>query len=121
MTKVSVFDGKLIIDVQGWDKLWSLVSRLEIPLDHVTGVRPAADERPEGIRLPGTYVPGLLAAGTFYQSGEKVFWDVHNPEKAIAIDLHHEHFSSLIVEVADPDASIREILNAFGSWTIANA
>ena len=112
MTQVSVSDGKLIIDVQGWDKLWALKSRLEIPLEHISGVRSAADERARGIRLPGTYVPGLITAGTFYQIGRKVFWDVHDPAKAIAIDLHDERFSTLIVEVADPQGSIRDIERA---------
>jgi hypothetical protein len=45
MTTVSTLEGKLIAAVQGWDKLWAFKSRLEIPLEHVTGVRSAADER----------------------------------------------------------------------------
>jgi len=28
-------------------------------------------------------VPGVITAGTFYQDGKRVFWDVHHPEKAI--------------------------------------
>jgi hypothetical protein len=109
MTQVSTSDGKLVIDVQGLHKLWALKSRLEIPLEHVSGARHATEERVRGIRLPGTYVPGLITAGTFYQSGKKVFWDVHNFDKAIAIDLHDESYTSLIIEVSDPKASIREI------------
>jgi hypothetical protein len=112
MTKVSTSDGKLIVDVQGWDKLWSLQSRLEIPLDHIRGVRTAAEERVRGIRLPGTYIPGVITAGTFLQEGSWVFWDVHDPEKAIAIDLQDERFSALIIEVVDPAASIRAIERA---------
>ena len=112
MTQVSTSDGKLIIDVQGWDKLWSLKSRLEIPLEHISGVRTAADERVGGIRAPGTYIPGVITAGTFLQEGSWVFWDVHDPERAIAIDLHDERFTTLVVEVADPEASIRDIERA---------
>jgi hypothetical protein len=112
MTTTSISDGKLIIEVQGWDKLWSLKSRLEIPLEHISGVRTGADEHVSGIRAPGTYIPGVITAGTFHQIGRKVFWDVHNPGKAIAIDLHDERFSTLVVEVADPQKSIREIKRA---------
>jgi hypothetical protein len=117
MTKVSASDGKLIVDVQGWDKLWSLKSRLEIPLEHVSGVRAATGERARGIRAPGTYIPGVITAGTFRQIGRKVFWDVHNQEKAIAIDLRDERFSSLVVEVANPEASIREIQESIAPVT----
>ena len=112
MTKVSTSDGKLIIEVQGWDKLWSLQSRLEIPLDHISGVSTAAEDQVRGIRLPGTYIPGVITAGTFLQEGRWVFWDVHDPEKAIAIDLHDERFSALIIEVVDPVTSIRDIERA---------
>jgi hypothetical protein len=112
MTKVSTLDGKLIVEVQGWDRLWAFLSRLEIPLEHTSGVRTAADECVTGIRASGTHIPGVITAGTFYEIGRTVFWDVHNQEKAIAIDLNDEYFSALIVEVADPEASIRDIERA---------
>jgi hypothetical protein len=107
-----VAEGKLSLHVRGADKLWAFQSSLEIPLIHIVGVR--AD--PEiargwyhGIRSPGTNVPGVITAGTFYQDGKRVFWDVHHPEKTIVIDLHDEQFSQLVVEVADPDAAVKLI------------
>jgi hypothetical protein len=122
MTKVSISSGKLIIDVQGLHKVWAFKSRLEIPIEHISAVRRAAAERVKSIRLPGTSIPGLITAGTYYEPNEKpVFWDVSDQEKAIAIDLQDERFSTVVIEVADPEASMREILNALGSWSIANA
>jgi hypothetical protein len=112
MTNVSIEEEKLVVEVQGWHKLWSLMSRLEIPLDHVSGVRTAAEERVRGIRLPGTYLPGGITAGAFLHKGRWVFWDVHDQENAIAIDLQDERFSALIIEVADPAATIRAIERA---------
>jgi hypothetical protein len=109
MTEVSVKEDKLIVEVKGLDKLWSLKSRLEIPLEHISGVRSGADERAGGIRAPGTQLPGVITAGTFHQDGKRVFWDVHNHAKAIAIDLCDERFSTLIVEVADPATAIKDI------------
>ena len=121
MTKVSVSDGKLLVEVQGWHMLWALKSRLEIPVEHISAVRRATDERVQGLRLPGTFVPGVITAGTYYErGGKRVFWDVHDHERAIAIELHDERFSKLIIEVADPEATIREILNSLGSWTMTN-
>src|SRR5580692_3661102 len=105
LADLSIAEGKLTLHVRGADKLWAFKSSLEIPLIHIAGVR--AD--PEiargwyhGIRSPGTNVPGVITAGTFYQDGKRVFWDVHHPEKTIVIDLHDEQFSQLVVEVADP-------------------
>ena len=111
MTKVSVTDGKLVIEIQGWDKLWSLTSTLEIPLEHVMDVRPA-DDHVGGIRALGTHVPGVITAGTFVQEGSWVFWNVHNPANAIAIDLRDERYAKLIIEVADPAETIDALQHA---------
>ena len=115
MVDFSITEGKLVLHVLGADKLWALKSSLEIPLVHIAGIR--AD--PEvargwwhGIRLPGTNVPGVITAGTFYQEGRRVFWDVHNPENTIVIDLHDDRYNQLIVEVADPQVAVRLIQNA---------
>jgi len=112
MTEITITDKALTIEVKGWDKLWSLKSRLEIPLEHVTAVRSAKDESSSGIRAPGTHIPGVITAGTFHQHGDRVFWDVHNPSKAIAIDLRDDRYAKLIVEVADPASSISMIEQA---------
>jgi hypothetical protein len=39
MVDVSVADGKLTLHVRGADKLWAFKSSLEIPLEHVSGIR----------------------------------------------------------------------------------
>jgi hypothetical protein len=109
MVELRVELGNLIIDVQGMDKLWSLRSRLEIPLAHVQGVSPANTEARgffDALRLMGTYIPGLISAGTFYQDGGLVFWDVHDSANAIGIDLEHERYHRLVVEVEDPAAAM---------------
>jgi hypothetical protein len=115
MVELSIAEGNLKLCVMGADKLWSLKSSLEIPIVHIAGVR--AD--PEvargwwhGIRLPGTQLSGVITAGTFYQDGKRVFWDVHHPEKTIVIDLHDEKYNQLIVEVADPQVAIGLIESA---------
>jgi hypothetical protein len=118
MTNITIEDAKLVIEVQGWDKLLSLKSRLEIPLDHVSRVRSAADERVGGIRATGTRISGVITAGTFHQHGKKVFWDVHDPAKAIAIDLHDEHYSTLIVEVPDPLSAISNVQSALAPTNV---
>jgi hypothetical protein len=109
---LSIAEGKLVLHVRGADQLWALKSTLEIPLQHIAGVR--AD--PEiarswwhGLRLVGTNLPGVITAGTFYQHGQCIFWDVHNPDNTIVIDLRDERYGELIVEVADPSAAISTI------------
>jgi hypothetical protein len=109
MVELSLSEGKLALHVRGMDQFWALKSTLEIPLEHVSGIR--AD--PEvargwwhGFKLMGTDLPGVLTAGTFYQHGQKIFWDVHDPENTVVLSLNHEKYDELIVEVADPSAAV---------------
>ena len=54
----------------------------------------------------GIWVPGAITAGTYYQEGELVFWDVHDPEKTVVIELKDERYRRLVIEVKDPEATV---------------
>ena len=115
MVDLSISEGTLTLHVRGADQLWSFKSSLEIPLAHIAGVRldpEAARGWYHGIKMPGTNLPGVITAGTFYQHGQCIFWDVHHPENTIVIDLHDERYNELFVEVADPQAAVTAIQTA---------
>jgi hypothetical protein len=123
MVTLKTDEQSLIISVDGIDQLWSFKSEIRVPLAHVAGVEMATDEARQwfhGIRAPGTNVPGIITAGTYYDNTGRVFWDVHHPEKAIAIMLHDERFSRLVVEVADPVAAIAEVQQALAEGNAAS-
>jgi hypothetical protein len=109
MVEIDLDGENAVFEVEGWDKLWSLRSRLQIPLGHIAGAK--ADPHPamgwfQGLKLAGTDLPNIFRAGTFHQEGELVFWDVRQPENTIVIDLTHERYKKLIIEVADPRAAV---------------
>ncbi len=109
MVDLAVSEGKLLVNVRGADKIWSFKSSLAISLEHVAGIRidsTVVKSWWHGLRLPGTNVPGVITAGTYYQDGKKIFWDVHNPNRAVVIELRDESYDRLIVEVADPEAAV---------------
>lgn len=115
MVNVVIEGDRARFEVEGWDKLWALRSHLEIPLAHILAVR--ADPEPargwwHGLRLPGTQIPGLLTAGSFYQHGGFVFYDVHDPERTVVIDLDHEHYQRLVIEVESPDDVVSRLRSA---------
>lgn len=102
----------LIIHVTGWDKVWALKSQLTIPIAHIVGAEPGADAAQrwwKGIRMPGTHLPGVIIAGTFFTEGGRVFWDVHDSERAVAISLRDDRYTEIVIEVADPSAVIARI------------
>jgi hypothetical protein len=62
--------------------------------------------------MPGTNLPGVLTAGTFYQDGKRVFWDVHNPDDTVVIELKDERYAELIVDVVNPKAAVELVTKA---------
>ena len=61
---------------------------------------------------PEPMCPASSRREPFYQDGKRFFWDVHDPEKTIVIDLHDERYNELVVEVDDPEAAVRLVHNA---------
>ena len=115
MVHLTTENDRIVFEVEGWDKLWSLRSRLEIPVEHIEGAHVDSDPAMgwfQGLKLGGTDIPNVFRAGTFYQQGGLIFWDVHNAENTIVIELSHELYNKLIIEVADPAAAVRLINEA---------
>ena len=110
MTEVEIANGYLRVVVEGFDKVLALKSSVEVPLTHVRGASQDPDTLRErhGLRLGGTSLPGVVAAGTFFD-GRWWFLDVHHPELAVKIELDHEHYAALIVEVENPDETVAAI------------
>lgn len=105
MVQVSIEGDRVRFDVEGLDKFWAFKSRLEFPLAHIRAAQidpEAARGLWHGLRMLGSNIPGVLTAGTFYQDGGIVFYDVHDPERTIVLELEHETYKRLIVEVEDP-------------------
>ncbi len=112
---MSIVGRNAVFEVEGMDKIWSLKSRIEVPLSNITGAaidREAARGWWHGFRLPGTQIPGLITAGTFYQHGRRVFYDVHDTDNTIVIALNHEAYDHLVVEVANPQAEVEKLTSA---------
>ena len=117
MVDVTIEGDRAVFLVEGLHKLWSFRSQIEIPLAHITAV----DADPEqvgvwwhGIKVLGTDVPGLFAAGTFYYHGELVFWDVFDTARTIIVSLAHERYKKLIIEVSDAAATVAQLRAALG-------
>lgn len=118
MAKISIDGSDLTVDVEGLDKLWTLKSRLTIPIAHVRGATadPSIAGEPKGWRGPGTHIPGVIVAGTFRQDGQKVFWDIHDMDKAVVIELADDTYQRLVIEVDDPRAAVEMIERAISAY-----
>ena len=117
MARVEVAGEQLTVQLEGMDKLWTFKSRLEIPLAHVTdaGADPEVVRGWKGWRGPGAQVPEVIVAGTFHHEGDRVFWDVHDPAKAVVIHLADDRYARLVIGVDDPAATVAAIRHALGT------
>jgi hypothetical protein len=120
MVDVFIAGDRVRFEVQGFDKVLAFKSHLEIPIRHIRAAWIDADAARgwwHGLRLPGTSVPGVVLAGTFYQSEGRVFCDVHDPERTVIVELEHEHYKYLVIEVASPAAVLAQLRSAIAERT----
>ncbi len=112
MVKPTITTNILSLNMEGADKIWSLKSHLEISLQHITGVRVDSEivkKWYHGLKSPGTSIPHVITAGTFYQDRKRVFWDIHHPEQAVIISLKDEIYNELVVEVKNPEIFVSQL------------
>ncbi len=118
MARVQVANDKLEITLSLGDEILSLHGTFHLPYSHITSV--STEQVPDawfrGIRI-GTNLPGVKTAGTFITSDGTIFYDFHNPDRCLTLDLNHETYRQVVVEVdagQDPNslaASIRQRLS----------
>ena len=121
MVHVSIGKRTVTFEVLGLHKVWALKSRLVVPLVHIRGVRvdpTMTPDRCSGWRMPGTYVRGRIAAGTYYDRGRRVFWDVGRSRRSIVVELSGELYDELVVEVADPHDAVEQLRAALPAGNV---
>ena len=116
MTNVEIQDDQLVARIQGLDQVLALSSELRIPLTHVRGAAVSPPEvrrrwrNPLRVKVLATDLPYVVMAGSFiFPDGEHAFWDVHDPDRTIVVELDHERFAKLVLEVEDPQATVAAI------------
>jgi hypothetical protein len=112
MVDLAIEGHELVLRMRGLRLLAALRSTIRIPLESIRAVRTrdgAADGMWKGWRMPGTHLPFLIVAGTYYTAGEKRFYDVRRGEPAIEIEAQRSAFDRVIVGVRDAGAATRLI------------
>lgn len=98
----------ITLRVMGSHRIWALKSAVQLKRSQITAVAAAESGlRPPWCKCPGTAIPAVICAGTYYGRGRKEFWDWTRGGKAIRIDLAGGPYTRVVVDVADPGAAIR--------------
>jgi hypothetical protein len=113
MTIVRIDAERLTVQVRGLDVLWAFKRQITVPVSHLVGAHTDETLRSEGPWLGAGYTNALLgyavAAGPMLVRGHREFWDVHDPDGAIVIDLRDDSYERLVVEVEDPEGTVAAV------------
>jgi hypothetical protein len=123
MANIELIDQTLSVKITGIDSFLSFTSQIGIPLRHIVKAsldNAEAREFWKGIKAPGMSF-GSITVGSFHKHNEWVFFDVHNPDQAITIELTDEHYKRLVIEVDNPEATVNTINEAIATYQAQQA
>jgi hypothetical protein len=110
MNRIEITEESIEITIEGWDKLWSFKGKLTIPRKLISGVyRRPKDMKPPWLRAPGTYLPKVIAAGTYHGSDRKEFWNTHFDDECVVFDLNNFDYTCVVVDVPDAQKLITKL------------
>ena len=114
---MKVLRGKslLRLELEGQEQLWALKSRIDIPRKHILYAewRDVFDDwKKWELRMPGTYAPGILAAGSFLTEDGWDFMYVQKPkgftnpvvQKVLVIETDLKKYRRIIVTLDHSEA-----------------
>jgi hypothetical protein len=105
---------ELIITLTGVDAMWAIKRRLVINHQHIVSAK--VMDRKDAIkllrlRLWGSYLPGVVCAGTFSVSkkagmppGSRAFCSMYRAKQVLIITTSNTRPGLVIVQVAEPEA-----------------
>lgn len=108
MVTLTVTDDEFIFKIKGLHKIWAFKNKIEIPKENIIHAYQNEEElnSSSGFRIPGTYIPYLITAGTFYRKGNRNFWDIMNKKNTIIVELKDNYYNKLFVEVENPEETM---------------
>lgn len=68
-----------------------------------------------GLRAPGTGLPGILSAGTFYKNGDRQFVFIGPKTHPVVIELANEKWKRIVLGVADARSTAAEVSRAIAA------
>ncbi|MTE15623.1 hypothetical protein [Nocardia aurantiaca] len=116
MVEIEVTGTTVTVRVIGAHRLLALRDHVSFDLSQIIALAPApVDLRPPWVRAPGTFFPGVIAAGIFRGKGRKEFWDTRFDGRSVLIDLAGSDITRLVVDVADPQVVLRQLSSALAA------
>jgi hypothetical protein len=115
---ITVQDDQLTVRLLGWDVLYCCRRQVIVPLAAVDGVcvAPRQDIPVQGLRLPGTGIPGVIRAGSYGTGDQRDFWDVRRAAEVLVIQMKPRAagYRRMVLEVPDPHGELTRLRPTLG-------
>ena len=100
--ELTLDEGSLVIKLRALEKLAAFHGSLRIPLDSIEKTStdtPASSWR--DLRAPGTHMPKVIKAGTYFTKRGREFWYVTKRDKILTIELKRGFYKRVILTHRD--------------------
>ena len=114
---IRIEGNNLVFEIHGIDIMLAIRKSITIPLEHVASV--STDKVPwepfQQLRVAGTSLPGMIKDGMFLSKDGLLFFEMHDPNKCIAISLKNDKYKKIIFEVEDKESAAKTIHDAISN------
>jgi len=103
MAKLAFQQTNLHVILGRGEKLAALHGDMVVPLKNIIGAE-ALDNKwwtKLGLRVPGTAIPGVIAAGTYIWGKDRAFVCWHRGQQLVQINLTGHNYTRLVIGVDD--------------------
>lgn len=116
MAKLQVRGRRLAVELDTWEGVLSLHDDVSIDLGNIETIEavPFEGVRPQGLRVPGTGVPGLVHAGTYVDPRGREFWAVVGRHPMVVIDCRGGEWRRVVVGLEDAEAEAGRLRRELG-------
>ncbi|MEX0767979.1 MAG: hypothetical protein WD029_05870 [Microthrixaceae bacterium] len=105
--EIELTETELEVHLTGVSGALAMKSHLTLPLADVVSAQVLTVEQAKGgekmsAKFPGTRIPGVFWAGSFRNADSWQFWYVARAETVLVIDVDHEKYARLVLELPEP-------------------
>ena len=103
-----------MFELHGVDEFLSIKRSISVPLQHIVSV--TTERVPwqpfKQMKVAGASLPGVVKDGRFLSSNRMMFFEMHEPDKCVTVNLDHERYKKIVFEVEDKEAAAKHINDA---------
>lgn len=122
--RLEITPDTLLIHLTPWERFWSFKRRnpIEVPLRCIGAI---TNDEPSSswleVRAPGTMLPGVIKAGTYYTSNGRTFWHARANQPYLVLDLLGHEYKRIVLTTPDALLLTEAVRDAISTWRSAIA